>query len=273
MLDGVSEHGASDAVGAPSAEQLLHPRRTLRRRIREAVARMGIHIFLTPPRGIDVGIDLRRALPLHQFRLIFDVGANVGQSVQGFLRSFPDGCVVSFEPSSRHSAVLNKAFGGVERVRCERIALGSAEGDGVLVETADPTMFHLAKPAAQEPQGVASLGEEQVQVTTLDAYCEANGISFIDFLKVDTEGHDYEVIVGADDMLSAERIGAIQCECSVSPENTFHVSFDTVRAHLEVKGYRLFGVYEQVHEWIANRPNLRRVNAVFVSRRLMERYA
>jgi hypothetical protein len=43
-----------------------------------------------------------------------------------------------------------------------------------------------------------------------------------------------------------------------------------MRAHLEVKGYRLFGIYEQVHEWMAHTPNLRRVNAVFVSRRFMQ---
>jgi FkbM family methyltransferase len=231
--------------------------------------RFDIHVFRTLPRGVSVTHDLKRAMPDGRFRLVFDVGANIGQSTRRYMREFPEARIVSFEPSSRHFAQLIEEFSPAPRVTCEQLALGSAEGEATLVETLDPTMYHLAKHGAARSRGIAAVGAEQVPVTTVDRYCAQRGIDYIDFLKIDTEGHDYEVIVGAEDMLTQERVGALQCECGVSPENTFHVGFDTLRSHLEIKGYRLFGIYEQVHEWIAHTPNLRRVNAVYVSKKLL----
>jgi len=38
-------------------------------------------------------------------------------------------------------------------------------------------------------------------VTTVDAYCAAQGIERVDYLKVDSEGHDLAVLQGAAGML------------------------------------------------------------------------
>ena len=39
------------------------------------------------------------------------------------------------------------------------------------------------------------------ELKTLDWYCKENGIEAIDFLKIDTEGYDYRVLAGAEDIL------------------------------------------------------------------------
>jgi FkbM family methyltransferase len=51
-----------------------------------------------------------------------------------------------------------------------------------------------------------------VEVTTLDAWCECRGIDHIDFLKIDVEGYDLAVLEGACRLLSAQAIDAFSFE-------------------------------------------------------------
>ena len=60
--------------------------------------------------------------------------------------------------------------------------------------------------------GNDSIGIEDVQITTLDDYCEENKITQIDFLKIDVEGHEYAVLKGAQRMIGKKSIRAIQFE-------------------------------------------------------------
>nr|NIR59202.1 FkbM family methyltransferase [Gammaproteobacteria bacterium] len=254
-----SDPGGDRAALAESRRRLHVAEPTARREsilksgLKSLLRSVDIYILRMLPRGVDVSHDLRQVVPSQRFELILDVGANVGQSTRRYLRDFPRARIISFEPCGRLFAKLEATFAGMPRVTCERLALSSSEGDATLLRTRDPMMHHLAVGGEDDaPGGVA--GVEQVLVTTVDHYCERNGVEHIDFLKIDTEGHDFEVIVGAERMLSEGRVTALQCECSVSPENTFHVGFDAVRSHLEIKGYRLFGIYEQVPEWIRGAP-------------------
>jgi len=47
---------------------------------------------------------------------------------------------------------------------------------------------------------------EKVVMTTIDRYCEKNDISQIDLLKIDVEGAEYQVLLGARSMLQHKRI-------------------------------------------------------------------
>jgi predicted sugar kinase len=51
-----------------------------------------------------------------------------------------------------------------------------------------------------------------VEVATLDAFADAHGIDRIDFLKIDVEGHEKDVIAGASQRLHDGRIGVVQFE-------------------------------------------------------------
>ncbi len=183
--------------------------------------------------------------------VIFDVGANVGQSAARFLTWFPEATIYCFEPSAQSVTELRKRLGG--RVRSFAIALGSHAGQARLAHTGKSETFRIS-----------DAGEEDVAVQTVDLFCQEQGIERIDFLKVDTEGHDLEVLRGAESMLRQGKIAAVQVEAGMNPENDLHVAFDILKRHLEDRGFRLFAVYDQVQEWPTRKRHLRRTNPLFI---------
>ena len=103
-----------------------------------------------------------------------------------------------------------------------------------------------------------------VDIETIDSFSRARGIEEIDYLKIDTEGYDLEVLRGTEQMLNSRRVGFVQVEAGMNPLNRKHVPLAEFVAYLEPKGYLPFGVYEQHLEW-SGEPRLRLCNAVFVS--------
>jgi FkbM family methyltransferase len=216
-------------------------------------------------RSSDVLRDIQRRLPAAVMEIIFDVGSNVGQSTEWFNASFPNAAIWSFEPASEFYSELSNRFSNISSIKCKRLAVGATEGEVELAITTWPTMNHVATQSAKLPSPIAVKGLEKVAMTTLDQYCGRNNIPRIDFLKIDTEGFDLEVLRGSTSLISQGLISFIQCECSVSPDNRYHCSLETIRHFLEQMGHRLFGFYDQAEDWTTGAPNLRRVNAVFIS--------
>jgi len=51
-----------------------------------------------------------------------------------------------------------------------------------------------------------------VRLDTLDNFCKTNEIEKINFLKLDTKGHEYKILQGAKNMLEEKKIERIQFE-------------------------------------------------------------
>ncbi|NND34057.1 MAG: FkbM family methyltransferase [Saprospiraceae bacterium] len=66
----------------------------------------------------------------------------------------------------------------------------------------------------QTGNDTTSQNHEFIHLSTIDKYCQEHKISQIDFLKIDTEGHDLFVLRGASEMIEAEQIKRIQFEYS-----------------------------------------------------------
>ena len=78
---------------------------------------------------------------------------------------------------------------------------------------------------------------EKAQVRTGDETCRELGVTKIDFLKVDAEGADYEVVAGFSSLLATQKIGIIQFE---HQGGRFLRDFYDL---LEPKGYALGKLY------------------------------
>jgi FkbM family methyltransferase len=241
-----SGRGRGDAAGL----WLRSAQAAARGRVRQIVADRR-----APRRGADLPDDVGYFLPNLRVRMVFDVGANVGQSAREFLRRFPDAQVYAFEPTAEAFGRLQAALAGEARARTIHVGLADAPGDALM---------HV-DPSVSGRSAIADDGNEAVTLTTVDVFCMERRIDHIDLLKVDTEGFDLRVLHGAASLLGRSAIGLVNVEAAIDPDNALHVPLAAMRDYLEPIGYRVFGFYDQMGEWIAEQPQLRRLNAVFVS--------
>jgi FkbM family methyltransferase len=143
--------------------------------------------------------------------IIFDVGANVGNFSRTLTVKFPDAQIYSFEP---HPQNFQKLLALKDKVNCVEMALGSK------TETAE--IFDYSSGKASEH---ASLIKEvitdihhsdvhriEIKVESLDNFLENNQIAEIDFLKIDTEGFEIDVLQGAEKSLAAGKVKVILFE-------------------------------------------------------------
>jgi FkbM family methyltransferase len=200
---------------------------------------------------------MRRLLPHECISMIFDVGTNVGETALAFRSQFPSATIHCFEPNSELAPHLK---GLNADLNVHSVALSSRIGESGFSKCAAASDLYSL---TDDKSG------ESVALDTVDNFCRSRSIDSVDYLKIDTEGHDLEVLKGATGMLTEFRIGLIQAEVSMNPDNNLHVSFFRVADHLETLGYRLFGVYEQVNEFPTKRPNLRRSNVVYMSPKII----
>jgi FkbM family methyltransferase len=208
--------------------------------------------------GVNLYDDFRRWLPNQRFSILFDVGANEGQTIRAFRSNFPNAMSIHcFEPNPDCCKKL-----GSLGVTVHQTALGNEIGEiGFDRSQGQSDMYFVTHDVTEK---------EKVFIETLDAFCERERINQIDFLNIDTEGYDLNVILGASKMLSRHQVDIVQAEVSMNAENTYHVPFAAVHQAMESFGYRMFGVYEQGFEWGRNVPVLRRSNVVYTSPKTCE---
>jgi FkbM family methyltransferase len=151
--------------------------------------------------------------------ILFDVGANVGEFALALRARFPLAQIVAFEPNPATFRALEAAV-ALAGARCVPAGLGSRAGEAQLsVYRDDPRSGHASLHAGvfgiYRGYGIAQ-AEHVVEVScairTLDEFCASEGVGRVDFLKIDVEGHEIEVLRGAARMLREGRVGAIQFE-------------------------------------------------------------
>ena len=81
---------------------------------------------------------------------------------------------------------------------------------------------------------------KQVATITLDEYAEAKGIENIDVLKIDTQGHEPEVLEGAKNCLG--RATAVHTEIMFWDMYDRHLQFRDIENLLAPHGFELFSL-------------------------------
>jgi FkbM family methyltransferase len=153
-------------------------------------------------------IQLHEKLQHHNLRTIFDVGCNIGEWSRMTRRYHPVSDIHLFEivPQTFSKLISNNivdakmfpnSFGLSDNLHLVDLKVVS---DNDRVST---SVLNLAHDNSVYLTGLGVPG---------DAYCRMHNISQIDFLKIDTEGHEYRVLEGFHSMLQQEQIKMIQFE-------------------------------------------------------------
>ncbi len=178
--------------------------------------------------------------------LIFDVGANVGQSIRNFRARFRQARIHSFEPSPSTFATLKGNAGGLNAVSLWNCALGATPGQLTLIENTMPEWSSFLPPGKCAYGRIAR--ETQVPVTTVDSFCAEQGITAIDVLKSDTQGYEFEVFQGAGGMFRRNAIRMIYCELIFSELYKNMPSFGRLYDYLTGHGFLLVSFYSIAYE-------------------------
>lgn len=182
---------------------------------------------------------------LHQFGidLVLDVGANTGQFVSEIRRCGYAGRAVSFEPLSlAHGGLMRSAAGDTLWEVFPRCAIGDRNGEveiniaGNSVSSSILPMLESHRSAAPE---TAYQGKEIAPIKTLDTIAgQCLKDARAPFLKIDTQGFEWQVLDGARDTLP--HIKGILVELSLVPLYDGQHLWREVIARLEAAGFSLW---------------------------------
>jgi FkbM family methyltransferase len=126
--------------------------------------------------------------------VVYDVGANVGYHTTAFASCAQQ--VISFEPNPQNFALLEQNTRDLERVTVYQAAVSNNQGPGY-IGTFDPAVYGNFGHMTMNAQGSGV----QVPCMTLDSVNHSPP----DLIKIDVEGHEYEVLQGGVHLLKSRR--------------------------------------------------------------------
>jgi FkbM family methyltransferase len=196
------------------------------------------------PIGCDLITDIRMKIRM-PVRVILDVGANVGQTVTRFGKAFPSAKIYSFEPVSATFTLLKKNVHHMTNVSCHQEALGEEPGQQhIRVHTGKDSLLNSLKQVSMNEGGEV----ETIHVNTGDNFCAQHNISYVDLLKIDTEGYELEVLKGSRDLLQTAKIKAVYCEVGFTKSNQRNTFLNDVIDFLEPYSYEFYGLYDMYNK-------------------------
>jgi FkbM family methyltransferase len=210
--------------------------------IRSVAAKLGYDVRNRASLGISPFADMRKFVPAGKDPLILDIGANVGQSVARFRKTFPTAIIHSFEPGPDTFQTLSENVATDERVSVWNCAVGASTGRQNFEENTNPDMSSFL---SLSTTGWGEVKRQSlVEVTTVDAFLESNRVAHVDILKSDTQGYELEVFKGAEQALRGNRIGLVYFEFIFSDMYKQLPGFDEVFRHLVDRNFSLVAIYD-----------------------------
>jgi FkbM family methyltransferase len=153
--------------------------------------------------------------------VFFDVGANIGNYSKTLSAFFPKSQIFAFEPNPNTFKTLQKNSKG-NNIKIFQFGFGSQNmHEKMYTYKDDPQSEHASifkeyKNVINEVLAKKETLSFDIEIRTIDSFCEEMGIEHIDFIKIDTEGYEYEVIKGSGKLLKENKIGIIQFEFNVA---------------------------------------------------------
>ena len=154
--------------------------------------------------------------------VVYDVGANVGYHTTAFASCARQ--VISFEPNPQNFALLEQNTADHDRVTRYQAAVSNTAGIGY-IDDFDPAVLGNFGHMTMSTSGV------EVPCMTLDSVNHAPP----DLIKIDVEGHEYEVLQGSIHLLESRR-PVVYYEAIETPD------LDKIYRMLTALDYRLYWV-------------------------------
>lgn len=200
---------------------------------------LGNHLF------DDLKLLIRNDSPI-----CIDVGANVGQTIDSLLKIFTNPTIHAFEPSTKtFKTLLSKAFG--DQVFLYNMALGKEIQKREFINYNESVLSSFLPLDSDEENRFRLTGidrKEIVEIDTLDRFYQRSNLNEIDLLKIDTQGFDLEVLLGAKEALHKRIIRNVLVELNFVKMYKGQSSPEAIIGLLKEFKILLVDYYEKEHQ-------------------------
>src|SRR5689334_1525146 len=144
----------------------------IKKLFRRMAQRFGYHYFKIAyqPVGLDHAHDVARFLgSAANIKVVFDVGANEGQTAEHYLRTFPSAQIYSIEPFADAYQSLTKRLGGSQRVKTFQLAFADSNRSA-RIKCAQLSVQNSLRNEISDSCS-SPLDSELIEIRTLDSFC------------------------------------------------------------------------------------------------------
>jgi FkbM family methyltransferase len=191
---------------------------------------------------------IRNKLEKEPLIVIFDVGANVGNYSKALSDIFDSKAkIYSFEPSKKAFDLFLETTKHVENIIPNNFGFSDKEYNRILFTDSQGSSLASVYLRKLDHFGIQMDKTEEIELTTIDAYCSKNQIERIHFLKLDIEGHELNALNGAKKMLNDKKIDFIQFEfggCNIDSRTYFQDFYYLLKDSYKI--YRILN--DGIHE-------------------------
>jgi FkbM family methyltransferase len=180
--------------------------------------------------------------------IIVEVGGFEGENAARVARNYPDGRVIVFEPNPRAFKTLLQNIEGLSNATAIQAALHSYSGVATLhlnhgVYCNDMRLekwssllegFCLGTDHFNCFRGPAI----EVPCLVLDEWCKENGIDHIDFLHLDTEGFELQILKSSPEILKT--VIVIHTKTNLTPFRKGTAQYPALYQFLQERGFTLY---------------------------------
>ena len=173
---------------------------------------------------------------------IFDIGANIGDSIDRFQKLFQNPFIYSFEPIKNEYKLIKEKE--TKNIKCFNFAFGEREEHKKLNICTDSHLSSFNDYNNEISRNSSKDYKDTVQIRTLDNFLnERNEIDRIDLLKIDTQGYEEKVLEGAKSSLKKNIFKIIEVELQIGKlYDGPNKNFIDLEKYLIDNNYRLFSI-------------------------------
>lgn len=195
----------------------MHLKKQLESYFHRIVRKTGYDVVKTKYSRHELGVD--ELLKAYQIETVLDVGANVGQygkylRIDGYRNN-----IISFEPISGVFQKLESNISKDKRWKACNFALGDFDGKSAInisKNLVSSSLMDINSTHIEAASDSAYVTKEEISVKKLDSIFEDLSLKNQRlFMKIDTQGFEYKVLMGA--VNSLKYIDTLQIEMAVQP--------------------------------------------------------
>jgi len=215
-----------------------------RRALQLLLRHIGYELIRYSPadRGINAYHDMTHYIKIKN-PVVLDVGANLGESIESLLGSYPSAQVFSFEPSEESFKVLTKKYQYHRSIKLYCEALGSGNYLRYFNDNDLPFMSSFLELGTFGYGNIKA--KRLLEIRSVDNFADSEMLNCIDILKIDVQGFEYDILKGCSNYLSEQKIKIILVELTFTDMYHGLPNLEELFKFLYEYNFILGGIYRQ----------------------------